>query len=658
MTDPAPGRRPWRRVAVLVLGVAVVAIAVGAWWRLAGRGDAGRVGPTPGVLRPGTPEPGDQASRVDATATPADSLAILRTEPPARDLNDLAVRMGRTRAASAPAPTAAPTPVAGDVAMFWLHDINSEQYFRVQARLEVVSRHAYVWVQDGQTVDRAALERGAEAFSDEVYPRVRAVFGGEWSPGIDGDPRVHVLHHEPVAGIAGYFYSADEYPEAVEPHSNQREMFYVNLSATTPGAYDYQALLAHELQHMIHWHQDRDESVWANEGLAELAARVAGYPVQTGTAFLDAPDTPLMEWEHEAGANTAHYAAAYAFFAYLRQRYGDAVIRAFVAAPANGASGVEAALAAVGDPRPFDAAFLDWAVANAVLPRPEGGVPERYSYGDLDIGRVRPTPLPDAGTATSVGQFATDYHDVTARVRDGRLALDFTGDATVGLLGPGPAAAGRVWWSNRGDNMDARLTRAFDLRGARAARLTWRAWYDLEDNWDYAYVLASGDGGATWTRLPTSRTTDANPNGNNFGSGLTGTSIGWVDEAADLTPFTGQAVTLRFEVVTDDAVNLSGLAIDDVRLDAVGFHDTADADAGWQAEGWLRLDPTLPQRWGLQVIADGARSGVAVHPIDVAPSGHATIDLPAIPPDATVTLAVSALTPATRNPAGYRLAVR
>lgn len=613
-----------------------------------------------GVASVSPPPPGTQPPSGAPTPTAADVLARLRTEPPSRDLNDLAVRMGRATSGRVTIATPGPVrqPAVGDEAMFWLHDINSEQYFRVQARLEVVTRHAYLWVQSGQAVDRTALERGGEVFSAEVYPRVRSVFGSEWSPGIDGDPRVHVLHHEPVAGIAGYFYSADEYPEAVEPHSNQREMFYVNLSATTPGAYDYQALLAHEYQHMIHWHQDRDESVWANEGLSELAARVAGYPVQTGTAFFDAPDTPLMEWEHEAGANTAHYAAAYAFFTYLRERFGDAVIRAFVAAPANGASGVEAALAAVGAPAPFEAVFLDWAAANAVPARRGAGVPERYGYGDLDIGRVRPVPLADVGTATAVGQFATDYHDVTPHVRDGRLALGFTGDTTVGLLGAGPGTAGGVWWSNRGDNMDARITRTFDLRGTSEARLTWRAWYDLEGNWDYAYVLASIDGGGTWTRLATSRTTDDNPNGNNFGAGLTGTSIGWVDESVDLAPFAGQSVTVRFEVVTDDAVNLSGLAIDDVRLDAVGFHDTADADAGWHAEGWLRLDPTLPQRWGLQVIVDGAGSGVAVHRLAVASDGRAAIDIPRIPPDATVTVAVSALTPATRSPAGYRVAVR
>jgi len=657
-------------VLVLVLAVFVIGELIYLWSALQPAGQspdeapgvpsastpAGAAARPPGVGSIGAPGGTGVASGNGGDAEP-DVYRLLAAEPPARDLADLAVRMGRV----SPAAPAAAMPAdagprrVGDEQRFWLHDINSEQYFTVTARLEVVAPNAYLWVQHDNTFDRAAVERGAKGFSDDVYAKVRAVFGGEWSPGLDGDPRLHILHHEPIAGIAGYFYSADEYPAAVEPHSNQREMFYINLDATTPGSYQYQALLAHELQHMIHWNHDRDEAVWVNEGLSELAPRLAGYPAQNGGAFFAAPDTALLEWEHAPGANTAHYAAAYAFFAYLRQRYGDAVIGAIVDAPGNSAAGVEAAIRGEGQPEPFERVFLDWVVANLGPADGPGDAGRRYGYGDLETAAVQPEPLPSIELRATVAQYGTDYYDATPRVRDGRLRLGFAADATIGLLEPVPARAGAIWWSARGDNMDSRLTRAFDLTGARAAALTFQMWSDLEDNWDYAYFLASADGGATWQRLATSRTTDVNPNGNNFGGGLTGSSGTWVGETLDLAAFAGRRVLVRFEVVTDDAVSLSGLALDDIRLDAVGFRDDAETDAGWVAEGWVRLDPRLPTRWGLQVVVESPTTGLHIYPVAVRPDGSATIDVAGIPGDATVTLSVSGLTPGTRNAVGYQL---
>ena len=148
-------------------------------------------------------------------------------------------------------------------------------------------------------------------------------------------------------------------------------------------------------------------------------------------------------------------------------------------------------------------------------------------------------------------------------------------------------------------------------------------WRDLEENWDYAYLQASTDEGATWQRLDLPGATDANPNGNNYGRGITGSSDGWEEVAVSLAPFVGQPLWLRFEVVTDDAVSLSGLALDDIRLDAAGLADDAEADAGWQAEGWVRLDPDLPQRWGVQAIV-AHRDGIDVHRLPVGADGTAT----------------------------------
>ena len=65
--------------------------------------------------------------------------------------------------------------------------------------------------------------------------------------------------------------------------------------------------------------------------------------------------------------------------------------------------------------------------------------------------------------------------------------------------------------------------------------------------------------------LPGNRTTNVNPNGNNSGNGITGSSGGWVSATFDLTNLmvseTGFAL-LRFLYVTDESVNNEGIYID------------------------------------------------------------------------------------------------
>jgi len=49
-----------------------------------------------------------------------------------------------------------------------------------------------------------------------------------------------------------------------------------------------------------------------------------------------------------------------------------------------------------------------------------------------------------------------------------------------------------------------------------------------------------------------------------------------VREKIDLTPYAGRPIVVRFEMVTDDAVNLPGLCIDDMRVPELGFSDDSN----------------------------------------------------------------------------------
>jgi immune inhibitor A len=100
-----------------------------------------------------------------------------------------------------------------------------------------------------------------------------------------------------------------------------------------------------------------------------------------------------------------------------------------------------------------------------------------------------------------------------------------------------------------------------------SASLSAKVRFDIEEDWDYAYVVARASGAAGWTPLSTSVSTTTDPNGQNLGNGITGTTGGaWVGLTADLSALAGQTVELGFRYKTDGAVAEAGISIDDVAI--------------------------------------------------------------------------------------------
>jgi carboxypeptidase T len=121
------------------------------------------------------------------------------------------------------------------------------------------------------------------------------------------------------------------------------------------------------------------------------------------------------------------------------------------------------------------------------------------------------------------------------------------------------------FYSGRGDNLGRTLKMKNVYPMWFPSTLECRLWYDIEQDWDYAYLEGSVDGGATWTTVPGNRTTNSNPNGSNRGNGITGLSSGWVAATFDLRSLmiceTG-SMLLRFLYSTDASVNNEGLYVD------------------------------------------------------------------------------------------------
>ncbi len=88
--------------------------------------------------------------------------------------------------------------------------------------------------------------------------------------------------------------------------------------------------------------------------------------------------------------------------------------------------------------------------------------------------------------------------------------------------------------------------------------------FDIETNWDYAYVEVSEDG-INFTPLPSMITTETNPNGNNRGHGITGSSLdSWIEAGFDLSAYVGLEVYFRFSYYTDQSVLGEGIYFDDI----------------------------------------------------------------------------------------------
>jgi hypothetical protein len=239
------------------------------------------------------------------TATGTEAL-LANTKISARDPYDLASRLGhvsqplpqQVASRHRPGAVTAAEPLAyslGDRETFWVLNLNPLQSFQVSATLRHISPNLYMWVQDDLEVPRDALERSAETFDRLLYPTVRRYFGAEWSPGIDNDIRLTVLNAR-FSGALAYFSTGDEYPAAVMPYSNQREMFYINPENAPPGSTSYEAALVHEFQHMVHWFADSNEFAWVNEGASELAIPIHSSTTGQRTGLQSIMLRPFCSW--------------------------------------------------------------------------------------------------------------------------------------------------------------------------------------------------------------------------------------------------------------------------------------------------------------------------------------------------------------------------
>lgn len=575
----------------------------------------------------------------------ADALETL--EIPRRDRVRLAQELlGVTEIDSPSAPL---NYAIGDRRVFNVNDNTSNTNTPVEAELIAVGEHLSIWVDTRADTDPDRAAALVHEFDTVIYSKMRALWGSERTPGIDADPRVVALFTYGVGdSIAAYYASEHSLPREIAPDSNEAEMMIYNLGAygaafDSPPVY---SVTTHEFQHMIRDNIPSNAPTWLNEGMSVFTEWLMGYE-PAGPVFMEylfQPRTQLNSWQ-SSGAN---YGTAGLFVTYFFERFGVAGINALSQSDGLGMLLVDHALERIGADTDADTLFADWVAANWL--QEDDTV---YGYRDVllfEPASVRVDTYPHT-VDRRTPPYATDFYTL----RDlpsgaATLTVDLRLNPSAPLI-PTAATSGQYMWTAvRQDDSAPTLTHAFDLRDDDSAMLEYRVWHDLESRYDFAYLTVSTDGGETWDVLETPSMRGEST----YGPSYTGQSDSWIDESVSLDAYAGEEILVRFMVITDDALNNPGIALDDIRLDAADYaSDLEDGGGGWESQGWLLTDNRLPARAWIQVL-QRRPDGVDVQRL-FASAEDSTLEVEIFEDTESVALAVSPIVPISTEPVSYAL---
>jgi hypothetical protein len=412
----------------------------------------------------------------------------------------------------------------------------------------------------------------------------------------------------------------------------------------------YEGVIAHELEHLLMNYSDPGELSWVDEGLADTAIFLNGYPAGgSHVAYHQVfhRETSLTRW----GGGLENYGAAFTYFLYLWEQAGgngdgtyapdqdydpaggDLLIKLIFQNAADGMEGVQAAIDrfnALGHPgtdEPLRSArelFEDWAVAIYL----DDESTDRFDLKNLDLG----TPDDSFGytidTANDLfwdgrGQYKGAMPP--ARWRNNKnvpqqTALPF-GTSFETFRNPGPTFSlfldgedtSRVaphtgtthWWGNYQSQSDNILDVDAPTGDLGGRTLDFWTWYVIEEGWDYGFVEAKV--GDDWVTVPlvndagATVTTNTNPHDHNEeGNGLTGTSGGTygVDEATYVhlqATLPAGTTDVRFRYSTDAAYLDTGWFVDDVRI--------GGTTATLSSDSWLETTGEQDNNWVAQIIS-------------------------------------------------------
>jgi len=633
------------------------------------------VAPTPALTAapaevPSTPTPLPAATSVPVKVHSDAELATLallqNAEIPERDEHEVARLYAGWDGIFEPPQSGQVLPV-GAVTTFKVLVHGQALVDEIEAELAAVGEHAYLWIQDSAGHDFPGPTELANMVGifDQSFRETEAIFGQVESPGIDGDPRIHLLIAVPETmcgsdpcGVGGYVSAFDLLPPELHEQSNGREMMVLNVNSIAGDG--FRSVATHELRHLIAMNYDRSEVGWEIEGSASLASFLVGAnggAEARASLFMSEPDLPLNAWGDDV---RPHYGKGFLLSKYLYDRLGPEAYSRYAQSPASGLDALDGLFADGLIDRSGKEMWGDWLVTLALHGHVE--VDEQYELGLPGVESVKSTAIElfPITILEEINQFAADFYTISDQ---GTVTLEFSGSDSVPLLAQ-PAPSGEFFWLAGNQNFShVHLTHAIDLSDVATATLEYDAFYDIELGYDFAYLFASVDGGESWTPVEAEGMDGLDPLDDPGSVALaprfhSGSIAEWQTYTADLTGFAGTSMLLRFTYLTDTFFTGAGLAIDNVRIPEIGFDDTVEPGQGeWQSVGFSRVTARIPQEWHLMLVTwrDGEFD---VRQIDVPPDGelNEVVHLSNGGRDSYLIVAASA--PSTRELAGYRLTLR
>lgn len=523
--------------------------------------------------------------------------------------------------------------------------LDPENYYD-EANDEYVFENPYYDIGGWTPEDRISTAQLAylmSEFDSNIYPTMTTTFGFPIERPAD-ETKIYILImniRDPSYYDATFTWYVAGYFSYGEDTAVDKNMIHIDsydwANRIGPGVsrpYAYEGTFTHEFEHLIHQDIDPDEVSWVDEGCADFAIYVCGYghsPGHIANYLAYHPWTPLTFW----GGGLEDYGASYLFTLYLYEHFGGTdFIVDLVYNQLNDIEGVEDTLHDWGYMINFDQVFYNWAIANYIDDTTVGD--GEYGYFTLNI------PSADTwgysiqyilwnwwiGTEFWRGfgykaswwpgkpmPYTANYWEYAFNPAEGPVTFLYGGEATSGFL---PYSGDYHFWGGVGNYAWRRLHQTFSIPSG-GATLNFYANYEIEEDWDYAYVEVHDLTADTWTTLPGVNTRDYmipgniqdNPNcpderepsyyyGLGEWNAFTGSSGGYYPETMDLSPFAGHDIELYFVYYTDQLFNEVGMYIDDISIPELSYFDDVETGGiGWTNEGWTWASAAdlVPHNW-------------------------------------------------------------
>lgn len=295
--------------------------------------------------------------------------------------------------------------------------------------------HSRIYVEEGLSISSSDIDALAEIFDDSIYPNSTDWFHPS-NPYDVIDIRIYDFGDGP-GNTGGFFLGS---------YATRNDLFVDSADLDYSRSWSFE-IVAHEFQHLLHFDLDSDESIWLNEGLADLSARISLGPGTEGIqshieAYEYYPENDLLTWDEGVPPDyietIADYGRAYAFVSYLAYHYGGKeFIRDLAADSRNSVSSVNGELAEDGFSDRFDQVVAKEKVANLVDdPVFGGGV---YHQGLIDIGikslRYQSNSYPASHTIIDTVRHSGYYLRFTSGSPSLAMSVDSLSSVHVSLIG-------------------------------------------------------------------------------------------------------------------------------------------------------------------------------------------------------------------------------